>query len=45
VILTLFLLSVIFGKKPRARRGCGCGCAPFSSLLAALGLYKLWDKD
>lgn len=41
VILTIFLLTVIFGKKDR--RGCGCGCAPFSRLLAALGLWKLWD--
>ncbi len=42
VILTVFLLTVIFGKKDR--RGCGCGCAPFSRLLAALGLWKLWDN-
>lgn len=46
VILTVFLLMVIFGKKDRrGRRGCGCGCAPFSSILAALGLWKLWDND
>ena len=47
VILTIFLLTVIFGKKNRrhGRPGCGCGCMPFSSLLAALGLWKLWDKD
>lgn len=44
VILTLFLLSVIFGNKARKRR-MGCGCAPFSSILAALGLFKLWKKD
>lgn len=44
VILTVFLLMVIFGKKNRrGRNGCGCGCAPFSSILAALGLWKLWD--
>ena len=43
VILTVFLLTVIFGKKDR-RRGCGCGCAPFSRLLAAFGLWKLWDN-
>lgn len=48
VILTIFLLTVIFGKKDRRRHGrpgCGCGCMPFSSILAALGLWKLWDKD
>lgn len=46
VILTVFLLMVIFGKKDRrGRRGCGCGCAPFSRILAALGLWKLWDND
>lgn len=47
VILTVFLLMVIFGKKNRRgrRNGCGCGCMPFSSILAALGLWKLWDKD
>lgn len=46
VILTVFLLMVIFGKKDRrGRRGCGCGCAPFSSILAALGLWKLWDNE
>ena len=45
VILTVFLLMVIFGKKDRrGRGGCGCGCAPFSRILAALGLWKLWDK-
>lgn len=55
VILTIFLLTVIFGDHGRRRHrgygrrydrrdGCGCGCAPFSSLLAALGLWKLWDK-
>ncbi|MBQ7866271.1 MAG: hypothetical protein IJ350_07860, partial [Clostridia bacterium] len=46
VILTVFLLMVIFGKKDRrGRHGCGCGCAPFSSILAALGLWKLWDNE
>lgn len=46
VILTVFLLMVIFGKKNRrGRHGCGCGCAPFSSILAALGLWKLWDNE
>ena len=44
VILTVFLLMVIFGKKDR-RGGCGCGCAPFSRILAALGLWKLWDNN
>lgn len=44
LILTIFLLSVIFGKKKHRRRS-GCGCMPFSSILAALGLWKLWDKD
>ena len=51
VLLTVFLLMVIFGNFSDRRgrhgrhRGCGCGCAPFSSILAALGLWKLWDKD
>ena len=50
VLLTIFLLMVIFGNHQgrrgrRGRNGCGCGCAPFSSILAALGLWKLWDKD
>lgn len=39
VILTIFLLSIIFGK----RRGRG-GCNPFTRLFAALGLWKLWDR-
>lgn len=39
VILTIFLLSVIFGKR-RGRRGCN----PFTRLFAALGLWKLWDR-
>lgn len=44
VILTVFLLMIIFGNRGRRRRSCmGCGCAPFSSILAALGLWKLWD--
>jgi len=44
VILTVFLLMIIFGNHNRRRRGCmGCGCAPLSSILAALGLWKLWD--
>lgn len=47
VILTIFLLMAIFGDKGKrgSRRGCGCGCAPFSSLLAGLGLWKLWEPD
>lgn len=53
VILTVFLLMVIFGNRGHRRgrgrwddrRGCGCGCMPFSSILAALGLWKLWDRD
>lgn len=52
VILTIFLLMVIFGNSGRSRRygrdGCGCsgcGCAPFSSLLAGLGLWRLWGGD
>ena len=52
VILTVMLLMVIFGNSGRARRmgradGCGCsgcGCAPFSSLLAGLGLWQLWGR-
>ena len=46
VILTVFLLLIIFGNrgKRRNREGCGCGCMPFSSLLAGLGLWKLWKK-
>lgn len=39
VILTIFLLSVIFGKR-RSRRGCN----PFTRLFAALGLWKLWNR-
>ena len=49
VILTVFLLMVIFGgDRRRHGEGCGCsgcGCAPFSSLLAGLGLWKLWGGD
>lgn len=45
IILTLFLLSVIFGKRNRRGRRHSCGCMPFSSLLAALGLWRLWDRD
>ncbi len=48
VVLTVFLLMIIFGGDRRRRRGCGCsgcGCAPFSSLLAGLGLWKLWGGD
>ena len=45
VILTVFLLMIIFGNRGRRRRSCmGCGCAPFSSILAGLGLWKLWDE-
>jgi len=45
-LLTIFLLMVIFGNsgKRRNRRGCGCGCMPFSSLLAGIGLWNLWGK-
>ena len=51
VILTVFLLMIIFGnrghRRGRGRRDDrrGCGCMPFSSILAALGLWKLWDRD
>lgn len=45
VILTVLLLMVIFGNDKKHRRnGCGCGCMPFSSLLAGLGLWKLWGR-
>ena len=46
VILTVILLLIIFGNhgKRRNRDGCGCGCLPFSSLLAGFGLWKLWKK-
>lgn len=47
VVLTVILLMVIFGnhKKGRYYHGRqGCGCFPFSSLLAALGIWKLWDR-
>lgn len=46
VILTVFLLLIIFGNRGKRRNheGCGCGCMPFSSLLAGLGLWKLWKK-
>jgi len=47
VVLTVMLLMVIFGnhKKGRYHHGRqGCGCFPFSSLLAALGIWKLWDR-
>lgn len=46
VILTVILLLIIFGNrgKRRDRNGCGCGCMPFSSLLAGWGLWKLWKK-
>lgn len=48
VVLTVFLLMIIFGGDRRRRHGCGCsgcGCAPFSSLLAGLGLWKLWGDE
>lgn len=45
VILTVLLLMVIFGKRKDGKRGCGCGCMPFSSLLAGWGLWKLWKKN
>ena len=48
VILTVFFLMIIFGGENRRRNsGCGCsgcGCAPFSSILASLGLWKLWGR-
>lgn len=46
VILTVILLLIIFSNynKRGNRRGCGCGCMPFSSLLAGWGLWKLWKK-
>ena len=47
IALTVFFLLVIFGnngKRKHRRDGCGCGCMPFSSLLAGLGLWKLWRK-
>lgn len=45
VVLTVLLLLVIFGNRGRKNReGCGCGCMPFSSLLAGWGLWRLWKK-
>lgn len=48
LFLTFVLLAIIFSnfnrRDQRYRRGCGCGCMPFSSLLAGLGLWKLWQK-
>lgn len=45
IILTFFLLSTIFKNSKRLQRhGCGCGCFPFSRILAAFaGLFHLWD--
>ena len=43
IILTLVLLSIIFGK--RGRRRMGCGCSPISRILAMFGLWRLWDRD
>lgn len=40
VILTIYLLSVLFGKRGRRR-----GCLPCPRFLAGLGLWKLWGKD
>lgn len=49
VILTVALLMIIFGGSASRRRGgcgcSGCGCAPFSSILAGLGLWNLWGND
>lgn len=46
VILTVILLLIIFGNRGKRQNhgGCGCGCMPFSSLLAGLGIWKLWKK-
>lgn len=45
VILTVVLLLVIFGNHKNKRYYHGRrGCFPFSSLLAAFGLWKLWKK-
>lgn len=49
VILSVILLLILFGHHRKygrhgERRGCGCGCMPFSSLLAGWGLWKLWKK-
>ena len=49
VILSVILILILFGHHRRYgsrgnRRGCGCGCIPFSSLLAGWGLWKLWKK-
>ena len=44
IILTLILLSVVFGKDKRRRRA-GCGCSPISRILAMFGLWRLWDRD
>lgn len=49
VILSVILIMILFGHHRKYgrhgdRRGCGCGCFPFSSLLAGWGLWKLWKK-
>lgn len=45
VILTVFLLWVIFGKRRRRRKHARPRRRfPFGAILAALGLWKLWDK-
>ena len=43
VILTVFLLLIIFGNWGKGKRGC-FGCMPFSSLLAGWGLFKVWGS-
>ena len=45
IILTLVLLSIVFGKRGRRRRHEGCGCSPISRILAMFGLWRLWDRD
>lgn len=39
IILTFIFLSMIFSKKGKGNRG--CGCMPFAGLF---GLWKLWDR-
>ncbi|MBR4082014.1 MAG: TPM domain-containing protein [Clostridia bacterium] len=40
IILTFIFLSMIFSKKGKGKRG--CGCMPFAGLF---GLWKLWDRN